>query len=275
MVTGASLDSAVLAMLGLALLAALVRWVLLPSQARRAGRDWLRAQRALLRARRRSAAAVGSAQLRVWWAERRRTSAIAAMDRRIVELEDPRGRRIDGFESVLLHEFRIITPAGEVGLEEVRATVDTAGALSETKRATLTRLALGGLVLGPLGAVLALGFQKRRTIDHRELYLLIEAGAASCVLQIGPDAGPRVRAFAMQINAAATSVSEVRERRTAELTAARASRTATHGDLTDLERARTRLAAARSDPRLQAAVMSARGAVAEARERWERAAAGR
>ena len=207
----------------------------------------------------------------MWRAERRHSSAIAELVRRIVELEDPRGKRIATFDSVLLHEFRIITPAGESGLDEVRATVDTAGNLSETKRATLTRLGLGGLVLGPLGAVLALGFQKRRTVDHRELYLLIEAGPASCVLQIEPDAGAQVRAFATRINAVAAGVAHARERRAAESAAMRTRLASTREDVSDLEQARAQLVAARNDDRLRAAISTAEAAVARARQEWERA----
>jgi hypothetical protein len=260
-----------LGLLGAALVVLLVLRVRLPAEARAAARAWLGAQRALMRARRRSEAAIRRARLGVWRAERRHSSAIAALDRRIVELEDPRGKRIATFDSVLLHEFRIITPAGESGLDEVRATVDTAGNLSETKRATLTRLGLGGLVLGPLGAVLALGFQKRRTVDHRELYLLIEAGPASCVLQIEPDAGAQVRAFATRINAVAAGVAHARERRAAESAAMRTRLASTREDVSDLEQARAQLVAARNDDRLRAAISTAEAAVARARQEWERA----
>jgi hypothetical protein len=248
-----------------------VRIARLPAPARAAGWALFRARLALGRARGAHAAAVRRAESGVRRTERQQSSAIAAVDRRIVELEDPRGRRIVAFGPVTLHELRIITPAGEVPLDGVEATVDSAGNLSETKRATLTRMAVGGLVLGPLGAVLALGFQKKRTVDHRELYLLIEAGPASCVLQVKPDTGTAVRAFAVQVNAAATGVARARGRIAAELAAARAELAATREDVSALEAARGRLAAVRTDARLLGAVGTAETELATARTRWAQA----
>jgi len=148
--------------------------------------------------------------------------------------------------------------------------VDSAGNLSETKRATLTRLAVGGLVLGPLGAVLALGFQKRRTVDNRELYLLIEAGPASCVLQVKPDAGTSVRAFAVQVNARAGGVAHVRRSIAGELADARTRLAATREDVSDLDAARAQLAATREDVALLGAVSAAEAAFARANQQWTR-----
>jgi hypothetical protein len=258
----------VVALLVIGLALVVVRVARLPPEARSAGWALLRARLTLGRARAVHAAAVRRAQSGVRRAERQQSSAIAAVDRRIVALEDPRGRRISAFGPVTLHELRIITPAGEASLDGVEATVDSAGSLSETKRATLTRMAVGGLVLGPLGAVLALGFQKKRTVDHRELYLLIEAGHASCVLQVKPETGAAVRAFAVQVNAAATDVARARVRIAADLVAARAQLEATREDVSALEAARGRLAAVRSDVRLLGPVTSAERELATARTLW-------
>jgi hypothetical protein len=245
-----------------------VRVAWLPVETRAAGWALFRARLALGRARTAHAATVRRAESGVRRAERQQSAAIAAVDRRIVELEDPRGRRVDAFGPVTLHELRIITPAGEVPLDGVEATVDSAGDLTETKRATLTRLAVGGLVLGPLGAVLALGFQKRRTIDNRELYLLVEAGPASCVLQVKPDTGAAVRAFAVQVNAAASGVERARARNATDLAAARAQLAATREDVSALESARARLGEVRSDARLLAAIAAAEADLSAARTRW-------
>jgi hypothetical protein len=259
---------ALLVVLAVAVAVVAVRLARLSAPARSAGWTLLRARLALGRARSARSAAVRRAELGVRRAERRHSSAIAALDRRIVGLEDPRGPSIATFGPVALHELRIVTPAGEVPLDGVEATVDSAGELTERKRATLTRMAVGGLVLGPLGAVLALGFQKRRTVDDRELYLLVEAGPASCVLQVKPDTGAAVRAFAVRINAAASGVDRARSRVAAELTAARAALAATREDVSELESARARLAAARSDARLLAAVGAAEAELTAARARW-------
>ncbi len=245
-----------------------VRLVRTPAATRTAGWAMLRARISLARARASHRAAVRRADLGVRRAERRHTAAIARLDRRIVELEDPRGSRVVAFGPVVLHERSLITPAGEVALDGVEATVDSAGNMSVTKRATLTRLAVGGLVLGPLGAVLALGFQKKRTHDDRELYLLIEAGPASCVLQVKPDAGTSVRAFAVQVNARARGIVQIRAQVAAELTDVRARLAATREDVSGLDAARQRLVAAHQDVRLLGAVSDAQARLAGARQRW-------
>jgi hypothetical protein len=258
-----------LAVVGLALLLGGLVVVVRPPAAVRAA--WLaraRAGRALAGARGRHAAHVRQAERAVRRAERRHSAAVGELDRRVVALEDPRGRRLDGFGPVTLHELRLLTPAGEVPLDGVEATVDTAGNLSVTKRATLTRLALGGLVLGPLGAVLALGFQKRRTVDDRELYLMLEAGPASCVVTLEPDAGAQVRAFAVQVNAAAAAVTGTRARIAAELADTRARLAATKEDVSDLEAARAALAAARVEPGHLGAIAAAEARLAAARRAW-------
>jgi hypothetical protein len=123
-------------------------------------------------------------------------------------------------------------------------------------------------VLGSLGAVLALGFQKKQTHDDRELYLLIEAGPASCVLQVKPDAGAAVRAFAVQVNARARGIMRIRAQVGAELTDARAQLAATREDVSGLDAARQRLTDAHQDPRLLGAVSDAQAQLAGARERW-------
>jgi len=244
-----------------------VRLVRMPAEARSAAWAVAAARLRLSRARAGYASAVRRAEFGIGRAERRHGSAIAALDRRIVELENPRGRRVDAFGPVTLHELRIVTPAGEVPLDGVEATVDSAGNMSITKRATLTRLAVGGLVLGPLGAVLALGFQKKRTHDDRELYLLIEAGPASCVLQVKPDAGTNVRAFAVQVNARARGIGQIRAQVAAELADARARLAATREDVSGLDAARERLADAHQDVRLLGAISDAQAALAGARQR--------
>jgi hypothetical protein len=267
MSTGAAFAVAVGAVLFVLAAFFAVRLARTPAATRAAGWAVLRARISLARARASHRAAVRRADLGVRRAERQHTAAIAKLDRRIVELEDPRGSRVVAFGPVILHERSIITPAGEVPLDGVEATVDSAGNMSVTKRATLTRLAVGGLVLGPLGAVLALGFQKKRTHDDRELYLLIEAGPASCVLQVKPDAGTNVRAFAVQVNARARGIVQIRAQAAAELTDVRARLAATREDVSGLDAARQRLADAHQDVRLLGAISDAQAALAGARQR--------
>ena len=96
-----------------------------------------------------------------------------------------------------------------------KTTVDTAGNLAVTKRATLTRMAAGGLLtlpFAPLGAVIAgAGFKKGKKLDTRELYLMIETPNFVSVNQFKPDEGKEVRKFAAKI----TNTSMAASRKTA------------------------------------------------------------
>ena len=248
------------------LLVATALLVRMPAEERRARIALLRAERALRRARAAHERLVRTAEREIARVERRHSAQLAALDRRIVALEDPRGPRIATLGPIALHALRIITPAGEVPVDGVAADVDAEGTLDVRKRTTLTRLAVGGALLGPLGAVLALGFPKRRTVDQRELYLLIEAGPASCVLQVHPDKGAEVRGFAVQVNAAAADAARRRGAIAAELAAARAELAAMREDTSALDVARDALAAARADAAALAAVADAERAAAAARD---------
>lgn len=237
----------------------------MPAEERRARIAVLRADRGLRRARAAHERLIRTAEREVARVEQRYSTQLAELDRRIVALEDPRGPWLDAFGPVTLYALRLVTPAGDVPIDGVEADVDAEGTLSVHKRTTLTRLAVGGALLGPLGAVLALGFPKRRTVDGRELYLLIEAGPASCALQVDPDAGPEVRAFALRIDAAAADAGRRRGAIAAELAAARAELDATREDTSALDTARAALAGARSDATALAAIADAERALAAAR----------
>ena len=263
-------DAGTVVAIALGVLAVLVPVALvarMPAGERKARVGVIRAGIALRRARAAHAALIRTAERGVRSVERTHSSRLAELDQRIVALEDPRGVRLDAYGPVTLHALRIVTPAGEAPLDGAEASVETAGALSERKRTTLTRLAVGGALLGPLGAVLALGFPKRKKVDDRELYLLIEAGAASCVLQVQPDDGARVRAFATQVNAAAMLVAQRRARTAAELAAARSELAEVREDHSALDAARDRLAAARTDTAALVGIGRAEQALALAHER--------
>ena len=93
---------------------------------------------------------------------------------------------------------------------------------------------------------------------------LIEAGAASCVLQVDPDDGPRVRAFATQINGAASLVAERRAATARELAEARAELAAVREDHSVMDAARERLAQARVDASALARIAAAEQELAQA-----------
>jgi hypothetical protein len=144
-------------------------------------------------------------------------SQIAKLEKVRAELTDPRGRFVAEYRGVKLWELWLTTPTGAGPTLGARATCDAASNLVVTQRATLTRMAAGGLLLGPLGAVLSLGFQKKNVEDHRELYLLIEAPTFAGVVQCPPQDGATARRFAMAINLASSTSSEVLEQRPGQL----------------------------------------------------------
>lgn len=99
----------------------------------------------------------------------------------------------------LYDDYRVMTPEGEHDItESTKATVDTAGNLSVTRRGTLTRFALLGF--GP-----ALLFKKKDVHDRRELYLLLEDSEWASVVACNPDEGLSARKLAQAINLAAQS----------------------------------------------------------------------
>lgn len=152
-------------MIGLGVLALLavvatIVVVRMPRDERRAHVTVIRAEHGLRRARRAHERSVDAAQREVGRVERRHSTQLAELDRAIVALEDPRGPRLDAIGPITLFALRLVTPAGEVPIDGVEADVDTEGSVRVHRRTTLTRLAVGGAVLGPIGAVLALGFPR-------------------------------------------------------------------------------------------------------------------
>lgn len=97
------------------------------------------------------------------------------------------------FAGVVLEDGQIDSPHGGGPVAGARAVVDTVGQL--TARITATRLVL----TGPL----ALGWRKR--VDTRELYLMIEGVGWAISVPVDPDQGPKARAFAAKVNAAASA----------------------------------------------------------------------
>jgi hypothetical protein len=144
-------------------------------------------------------------------AERNLATQVAALEKTRAVLSDPKGEFVTQYRGVKLWEYWVSTPTGEGPVEAVRATCDTASNMVVSQRATLTRMAAGGLLLGPLGAILSLGFQKKKVEDHRELYLLIESPVFASLVQCPPDEGLKARRFAMAVNLAASISASAQE----------------------------------------------------------------
>lgn len=124
-------------------------------------------------------------------------------------------RKLGQCGGVVLYEHALVTPHGTIDLESdpASATVDSAGSIMETRRTTLTRMATGGLLFGPLGALGGGMVKKKGKFDSRELYLVIESGSVASIVQCDPNAGPQVRQFAMSINNASRTAPAIGQQR--------------------------------------------------------------
>lgn len=129
----------------------------------------------------------------------------------------------------------------------VEATVDTAGNLAVSKRATLARWAVYGSTYASL-------FKKTEKHDTRELYLMVEGPDFASLVNCPPDDGPKVRAFAMQITTASKSAASVLQAREQAIAQATQELEAVRNDRAGIEAATKKLEAAKSDTkRLDAA----------------------
>jgi hypothetical protein len=146
--------------------------------------------------------ALGEARKNLAAVEQARQVRINTARTKLQEAEDPHGHRVGAYQGIVLFERYLATPQGSGSTRGASATVDTAGNLSVTKRPTLTRMAAGGVLLGPLGAVGSLAFQKRKDVDARELYLMVETEEFAAVVKCPVDDGMKARQFAAAITTA-------------------------------------------------------------------------
>lgn len=106
---------------------------------------------------------------------------------------------------------QVVLPQGTFPLTPaVAVRVDTAGNLAVGSRSTLTRIAAGGLLFGPVGAIVGGVAKKRVAYDTRELYLLVQGENFAALITCSPDDGERVRRFALAVNQAALHAESAR-----------------------------------------------------------------
>lgn len=144
--------------------------------------------------------------------------AKSAEGRRAIREADSHGRNkviaysgIDG--ELILHEHNILIKGKLFPVTNtLRAEVSRTGEFSTSSRTTLTRLAAGGLLFGPVGALAGGMLKKGKTHDLREVYLVIESDAFAAVITCGPNGGMRAQQIAAEINTASklidTKISE-------------------------------------------------------------------
>jgi hypothetical protein len=113
---------------------------------------------------------------------------------------------------IRIFQHELVLPEGTYPMDDtVRAAVDTAGNLATSSRATLTRMAAGGLMFGPVGLLAGGLLKKNKTHDMRELYLMLEGAEFATLVACRAEDGQQVRQLAAAVNHAAKSASAHRQ----------------------------------------------------------------
>lgn len=133
-------------------------------------------------------------------AERENMRAIRGRPVNRVSLRDVREamKAVTTFEG-LTFDGSVLSYGGQSqNVESARVLVETAGQLD--RRTTLTRVAAGGFLFGPAGAVV--GALAKKKVDHRELYLVVDGDLYAWAVPVNPNKGAEARAFAAKVNTA-------------------------------------------------------------------------
>lgn len=180
---------------------------------------------------------------------------LKAAERRAAEAEMVGRERVvsfSGLDGSVVAEANSLTINGKTFVmnTSVRASVDTGGNFSQHSRSTLTRMAAGGLLLGPVGMLAGGMVKKSQNADLRELYLLIEGDDFAAAITCNPNLGSAARQAAAAINQAAkTSVGLEKRRSEAISSAKEALRSALEQHARDLAQASDELASAKARPK--------------------------
>jgi hypothetical protein len=129
----------------------------------------------------------------------------------------------------------------------VNAVVDTAGNLATSSRSTFTRVAAGGLLFGPVGAIVGGVAKKGKIHDTRELYLMVEGPDFAGVVTCNPDDGAKVRQFAVAVKQAALNAGNIAGQREHAIAQTFAALDAEKNNLGALTQAAAALEAARNN----------------------------
>jgi hypothetical protein len=187
---------------------------------------------------------------------------VANYQSQLTALRNPMGRQLGMYQGCVLSELWISTPQGSGPVAGASASCDTASNMVVKSRATLTRMAAGGLVLGPLGAVLSLGFKKQKVDDHRELYLLIETSTFASVVECPPDQGVKARQFAAAVMTAGMNADAIAQQRPKQIATAEEQLATFQLSGGGVPEATIALDAVKLDPERLAAIEQRRAAVA-------------
>ena len=172
------------------------------------------AERELYDAELEYSAAVKAAEKVLKNEEKAQNSRVKEAQKEVVSAQALGSKRLGSYGGLTLTETNMFTSSATIPLtSDITASVETAGNLAVKSRSTLTRIAAGGLLFGPAGAIVGGIAKKSSNVDKRELYLLIESSTFSELIVCKPDDGAKVRQFAIQIKQSALAADSVREHR--------------------------------------------------------------
>ena len=135
-------------------------------------------------------------------------------------------KRIDGIGGITLFQNRVVGSGRTLSLDsEISAKVEASGQVSYSvessgggSRPTLTRIALGAAVAGPLGAVIGGAAQKKKKIksttvqhDDRTLRIIISSDKGIIDANINPSLESRAREFARNVLNAKTDYPKLKK----------------------------------------------------------------
>jgi hypothetical protein len=150
--------------------------------------------------------------------------ALEAANLRLRELESGRGAQLASDAGVTVYEFWLEIPGYEGPIRGARAELTQRGDVHQvsdvtgTTRSGLGGAVVGGLLLGPVGAVAGLVARRKntikteiRTVDTRECELCIDGPGYAWSTIAGPSAATALREIRDSINARGSSVEDVRD----------------------------------------------------------------
>jgi hypothetical protein len=179
-------------------------------------------------------------------AEKQHAKAVAAKQKELAAALKPQIKHRVG--PLLLTDTSVVINGREYPITpSTKARVDTAGNLAaySKSRSTVTRMAAGGMLLGPAGLVAGAAARKSkdRVKDVRELYVLIESESWAETVSLNPDQGEAARRLVQQLNLAAPNVEQVLRGREVTAERLRGELDAVQRDIAAIEAARTARAA--------------------------------
>lgn len=199
--------------------------------------------------------AVKAAEKSLKLEEKAQNVRVKEAQKQVVAAQSLGSKRLGSYGGLTLTETNMFTSSATIPLtSDITASVETAGNLAVKSRSTLTRIAAGGLLFGPAGAIVGGIAKKSSNVDKRELYLLIEGSSFSELIVCKPDDGAKVRQFAIQIKQSAQAADSVREHRQIAIDQAKQNLEEVTADTVILDQAIASLESAKADTaRIEAA----------------------